>query len=167
MKHKYQVVKWRYTPSGTLYDFFPLAPTPHDEQCTQAGYDHLKDGEFECAVLIDQLIRQHGAPPPGAEFFIIENDHEFGIYHEAAIMYSVPDEDKDHHEMTSLEQDVYDISVAAMEYAQNIEASIPDKWDDISLSELRKFKHHLYSPKAPGKLAKHQGKIVDIKSNAS
>lgn len=147
MKHNYPVIKWRRAASSLSHEFFTLAATPHEEQCTPCGYDHLHDGEYECAVLIDQLRYIHGEPPEGAEFFICENDHEFGIYHEAAIKYLIADESKDYDEMSESEKCQYEIACKALEYAQKVEMGIPDKWDEISLQHLRKAEHHLYTAK--------------------
>lgn len=147
MKHSYPVLPWRRAANSRRYEFFSLAPTPHDEKCTPCGYDHVDDGEYECAVLIDQLRRIHGEPPEGTEFFICENDHETGIYHEAAIKYLIADDSREYEEMSESQKCEYEMACKALEYAQKMEMEIPDKWDDIALQQLRDAEHHLYTAK--------------------
>jgi len=165
--HAHPVISWRQAANSRTKEFLNIAPTPHDEKCTPAGYDHVTDGEYECAVLIDQMIRIHGEPPEYAEFFICENDHESGMYHEAAIRYTMPDDDIDYEEMQEWQQQEYDKATAAEEYAMKMESGIPDKWDEISLKQLKDAGHYLYMPKEPAKVVKHQGKIVKIKTESA
>jgi len=138
-------------------DFFSLAPTPHDEECTQAGQD-IQDNIKECAALIGQLIRVHGEPPEGAEFILIRNDHEFGTYYEAGIFYMEPKEP---------ENDWDEQESPSMEYAQKCESGIPDKWDAEALAELVEVGHTKYLPKEPAKVVKHQGKVINLKSETA
>lgn len=131
---QYKIINWKHAAnrcSETL-EFFPLASTPHDEHCTQAGQDENLQ-IIECTALINQLIRSAGQPDEGAEFFIIENFHEFGTYYEAGIFY-VPTQDEDDEDSKS------------EEYAQAIEQNIPDKWDAEALQELRTAGHPAHQP---------------------
>jgi len=105
--------------STTGRDFFSLAPTPVDEDCIQAGGDYT-DNLKECTALKNQLIRQHGPIPLGAEFFIMENTHDFGIYYELAIFYTEGTEEED-----SKSQD----------YAAECEL-LPANWDESAILEL-------------------------------
>jgi len=167
MQHDYPVIGWRRAANSRGREFLTIAPTPHDESCTPAGYDHVKDGEFECAVLIDQLVRIHGEPPGGAEFFICENDHESGIYHEAAIRYIIPNDEMDYDEMSEFQQELYDTAAEAERYAFKMESGIPDKWDEIALKQLKDAGHYLYIPQASAKVVKHQGKVIPIKTETA
>lgn len=148
MNHEFQVIRYHNAANWMTKEFVTLACTPHEEKCVQAGWDHIKDGEFECAVLIRQLIRMNGLPVESATFFIVENHHETGIYHEAAIHYRNNDEQ-------------------AEDYAILVEDSIPNHWDGISLRELKESRHVLYIPQEPAKVVKHQGKVVKIKSQTA
>jgi len=167
MNHNYFVIPWHRAAKSTATEFFSLGPTPHEEACTQAGHDYTKDGEFECAVLIDQMIRIHGAPPQYAEFFICKNEHESGIYHEAAIRYKLPNDNKDYDDMSDWEQEEYDKAYQSELYAMKMETGIPDKWDEIALKQLKESGHALYAPKEPAKVVKHQGKVIKIKSETA
>lgn len=113
-------------------EYFSLASCPADENCVQAGDDE-DSHVIECEAYISLLRRLHGPEPEGAEFFILRNVHEFGIYHEAAIFFSLPantEEDK----MTP-----------SMEYALKCETG-PEKWDAAALYELREKGHPFHQP---------------------
>ena len=150
-----------YSRLGNIngYEFFTLSPTPHEEQCTQAspGNEHDDDSLFESQVYARQLERVYGTPPPGAELFIMKNFHDFGIYYEAAVLFTEPPEkteDDNHPELLPIE------------YALKLEQGC-DHWDDIAKEELSKSTHHIYGPKQPAKVVKHQGKLVNIKSETA
>lgn len=115
---------------GPGTEFLTIGGTPCDEDCTQAG-ENLRDGIVECHAYIDQLIRVHGTPPEGCEFFIVENHHEFGIYHEAAIFYAMPDEEAE------------DPDETALDYAMKVEGGC-EKWDAQAKKFLRSANHHLH-----------------------
>ncbi len=126
----YQVISFERAAARRNTDFFSLAPTPHDEQCTPAGAD-TNLGILECTALINQLLREQGAPPEKAEFFIVRNEgHDFGSYYEAGIFYS--------------EQMDEDEETPSCIYAQNIETNIPENWDDLAKQELREKGHPLF-----------------------
>ncbi len=167
MEHNYPVIRWERAAKSRTMEFLTIAPTPHEEACTPAGAGHYMDGQFECAVLIDQLIRMHGEPPEGAQFFICNNDHEFGAYCEAAIRYEMPNDDMDYEEMSESQQAEYDKAAKAEAFALKMEGSIPDKWDEIALKQLRDAGHYLHIPKEPAKVVKHQGKLILIKSETA
>lgn len=139
-------------------EFFSLAPTPHDEECTPAGTDTL-DNIKECRALINQLIRVHGEPPDGAEFILIRNDHEFGTYYEAGIFFKILTEE----EMEEADQD----ETPSQQYAQKCEMGIPDKWDAEAIEELKAAEHTRFMPKEPARVVKHQGKVINIKSETA
>ena len=141
-------------------DFFSLAPSPHDEECTQAGQE-IGDNIIECRALVGQLIRIHGEPPEGAEFILIRNDHEFGTYYEAGIFFAMLTEE----EMDEAEADADE--TPSMLYAQKCESGIPDKWDAQAIEEIKEAGHTKYLPKQPAKVVKHQGKIINLKSETA
>lgn len=120
---KHPVKSYQQAADITTHDYLTIAPVPHDEKCTQVG-ECPEDGLFECSVFIDQLIRKYGPPPEGYSFFIMKNTHYLGIYYEAAISYKM-DKDK------------------AIKYAEAVEFGC-DKWDNISLGQLRTARHHLH-----------------------
>src|SRR3989337_4399077 len=69
-------------------EFLNIGPTPHNENCTQAGINFC-DSIFECAVYIRQLKRVYGPAPEGCEFFIMKNQHDFSTYYDVNIFYRV------------------------------------------------------------------------------
>lgn len=139
-------------------EFFSLAPTPHDEECTPAGQD-IPDNIKECTALINQLIRVHGEPPEGAEFILIKNDHEFGTYYEAGIFFTMLTEE----EM----EEAYQDETPSLLYAQKCETGIPDKWDAEAIAELTAAGYTKFMPKEPARVVKHQGKVVNLKSETA
>jgi len=116
-------------------EFIFIGSVPHDENCTPAGYSNLEDGKIECTVLINQLRRIYGKEPEGCEFFILENHHEFGIYHEAAIFYNLISEDTEP-ETEQSESEIYALKCEIL----------PDTWDNEAISELRQLGHSQYQP---------------------
>jgi hypothetical protein len=96
-----------------MRDQFELSTTvPHDEPCIQIGEENYsKFSRLEAKVLIDQIKRTIGEPPSRAHLKIIECPHDFGVYHDVAVVYSDDDEE-------------------SIDYMLNVESGIPDKWDD-------------------------------------
>lgn len=119
-------------------EFLFLGCTPTNENCTQAGYEPeaLKDGQIECEVLINQLRREHGKEPEECEFFILEQTHDFGIYHEAAIFYN---------QLTEMEYDNGEDEKVSETYAMKCEL-LPEQWDEEAKKELRLLGHSMYQP---------------------
>jgi hypothetical protein len=136
----YNIINWNNAArraSGIL-EFLPLSCTPHNEPCTSAGQNE-DDQVKECTALINQLIREQGKPPEGADFFIIINTgHEFGIYYETGIFYNMLTEA----EMWEAEAD----ETPAQLYANKCEMNIPEQWDELALIELRNSGHTKYQP---------------------
>lgn len=120
-------------------DFCSLASTPNSEECTPAGRPAILQ-IIECNAYIHQLIRIHGEPPTGAEFFIVRNLHELGEYYEAGIFYVPPDGQQ--------ESD-------SMEYMRKVEMG-PAYWDEEAKKELRRSGHTAWIP----------AKIIATKKNA-
>lgn len=103
-----------------VYDYISLASTPIEEICTQAG-EGFNDAILECTILAEQIIREKGINPTGTEFFILENYHDFGTYHELAIMYKDGNEE-------------------AENYAFSCEI-LPELWDNEAKKQLNKLGH--------------------------
>lgn len=116
-------------------EFIFIGSVPHDENCTPAGYSNLEDGKIECTALINQLRRIYGKEPEECEFFILENHHEFGIYHEAAIFYNLVTEDLEP-ESDQTSSEIYALKCEIL----------PDTWDVEAISELRQLGHSQYQP---------------------
>lgn len=98
-------------------DFIYIGSTPRDETCEQVGpgYDPRK-ARLECLAFRDQLLRAFGTPPEGCYFYIKKEFHDFGSYKEVVCRYS---------------------SEAGAEYAFNVEANSPAKWDDAAILFLK------------------------------
>lgn len=140
---KYPVINWNKAAAkaSDQLEFFPLACTPHEEECTPAGNDDKNNDkqQMECTALINQLKRI-SPPPQDAEFFIIENTgHEFGTYYEAGIFF-IPTPEAETEEETDQPQS------DSENYAMIIEGNIPDKWDAEALQELREAGHPNFQP---------------------
>lgn len=105
--------------SPAAKDFLSIGSTPHDEFCTQAGASY-EDMLKECTALKNQLIREKGPTPTGADFFIMKNHHDFGTYLELAIFYTEGTEEEDS---------------KSQEYAAECEL-LPDTWDEEAIHEL-------------------------------
>ena len=130
-------------------EFIFIGCTPNDEICTMAGYEAqaLKNGQIECKALINQLRRIYGTEPEGCQFFILENHHEFGIYHEAAIYFNITDENNRQF-LIDNGCDIQDIEPEENKseiYAYECE-QLPDKWDNEALNELRNEGHSQHQP---------------------
>lgn len=95
--------------------------TPHKEPFTKVGEpDYKSNSKIEATVLIEQLIRSNGTPPfllrigPGR--VLTDND----IALEISILF---DSKIEEHKV----------------YAEKIEGSIPDNWDEESISRLNEL----------------------------
>ena len=101
----------------TNYESF--GPTPVDEKCQQIGmptYDPIM-ARKECRAFIQQLIRKFGEPPFGARLKIKSFPHDFGDYLEVCGIFDEENEE-------------------ATQYVYNIEADIPENWDEEAKKEL-------------------------------
>ena len=139
-------------------EFLNIGPTPHDEDCTQAG-ENTKDSILECMVYIGQLVRTFGEPPKGCEFFVMRNEHEVGSYYDVNIFYNIPFEEEECPGLQSSSilyehNEEEELWRQCEEYALKVESGV-DTWDDIALQELKRGEHHL-----------HTAKIVDMKKTA-
>jgi hypothetical protein len=89
-----------------------LGPVPSEEQCSRVGDPRAK---IECLAYLNQLKRLF----PEAKFEITWEKHEFGMYPEVIVLY-----------------DYYNESEAKQAF--EIEANLPELWDDRAKVELRK-----------------------------
>jgi hypothetical protein len=100
------------------FDTIAIGPTPAEEKCAQAGHDDIELNRMEVRAFIKQLMRLFPIPENvNARFIMERNEHEFGVYYEAAIKYDMSDE-------------------AAADYAISVENNAPKYWDDIAKTEL-------------------------------
>lgn len=94
-----------------------VGSAPIDEDCAQVGSDNYRErARQECRALIGQMKRIVGEAPAGATWHIHANEHDFGTYYEACVMYA-------------------DVAEAEF-YAYEAEENLPSFWDDIALKEL-------------------------------
>lgn len=102
-----------------MRDFIEIGCSPHEEDCAQVGSDnYMLRSKKECRALINQLIRVHGEPPGSASLRIKSQPHDFGSYLEVYCYFDDSDDE-------------------AMNYAYDLEAGVPDKWDQEALDELQ------------------------------
>lgn len=149
----YKVITWNRAAgqASEEIEFFSLASTPHDEICTPAGQDENLQ-ILECTALINQLIREQGPAPEGAQYFIVENTgHDFGVYYEAGIFYTqIPEPSQyDIDNETELWQTWWNAEedqTPSEIYALKMEGSIPEQWDEEAKQELRKAGHPAHQP---------------------
>jgi len=100
-------------------DSMELGSTPVSEDCQQLGtpeYDPII-ARGECRVFINQLLRQFSNKPENVRFRIKLNQHDFGEYYEVETIFDADDE-------------------KAVEYMFNIEANLPECWDEEAKIEL-------------------------------
>lgn len=101
-----------------MSDSLNLSPTPLSEPCAQLGEpNYSSQSRKECQAFIGQLKRVFGEPPPGAYFKITSNPHDFGTYRDIDIVFNDEDE-------------------VASEYAYQVEANLPEFWDEEAKKEL-------------------------------
>jgi hypothetical protein len=103
-----------------MRDQFELGTSvPHDEPCIQLGeLDYSRFSKMEARALINQIKRIIGEPPYETGFKIISCPHDFGVYHDVAIVYDDNDEE-------------------SQEYMLEAESAIPSKWDKEAIKELK------------------------------
>lgn len=96
-----------------------LAAVPVGEECEQVGEGYRRDHAIaECQAFIRQLQRIHGEPPKGAALIVKANAHDFGVYHEVAVLYDPNDE-------------------KSIDYAFHLERNLPEFWDEEARRELK------------------------------
>ena len=93
-------------------DYLDIGPSPAEEDCVQLGDpDYREKAIPECRRFIDLIRKKLGNEPAGAKLAIKANNHDFGTYHEVVCYYDdeIPESE---------------------EYAFNVEANAPTKWED-------------------------------------
>lgn len=101
-----------------MRDYLTLCSTPVDEDCTQLGTENYgTKAQKECKAFINQLRRQFGPEPDGAKLRTKAFPHDFGSYYEVVVYYD-----------TEIKKTI--------DYAFNIEANLPENWDNEAISEL-------------------------------
>lgn len=99
-------------------DSVNLAASPVGEECAQVGSDgYYERAKKECNAFIRQLRREFGNEPTGARLYIKSNPHDFGNYYEVECKF---DEN----------------CPEAIEYAFELEARLPENWDEKAKVEL-------------------------------
>lgn len=100
-----------------MREILELTCTPTGEECEQIGPNYRwMIAKQQCRVFKDQLERMF--PPVGGAYLkITSNNHDFGVYHEVAAVYN-------------------DESENETEWAFNIEANLPEYWDQKGLALL-------------------------------
>lgn len=123
------------------YDTISIGPVPSDEDCAQIGskqYDDITLNKMEVKAYIGQLQRMFpNIPLGGCKYVMVRNDHEFGVYYEAGINYSLNYE--------NMEDE--DVSNPNADYAFNVENNAPENWDEQAISELEAQGYFKFVPR--------------------
>src|SRR5574339_482545 len=150
------IISWTRACNRTseTKEFITIGPSPAGADCMQIGEENFMHFNIiECNALRNQLIRLHGEPPEGLEFFICKNEHhDFGHYCELACFYKLDPEGE--------------ITTDSEEYALKCEM-LPDDWDEQAIAELRELNYPRFVPVGPAKVVKHVGKVVNIKDKTA
>lgn len=92
-------------------DYINIGPSPCGEDCAQLGSDgYAEKARKECNAFREQLRRQFGPEPEGAELRVKGERHDFGTYYEVVCYF-------------------WDNNEKAMEYAFKLEGETPELWD--------------------------------------
>jgi hypothetical protein len=92
--------------------------SPVSESCLQLGSGSYHEFiNLETSAFINQLRRAFGQEPPGCQFKVTKNPHDFGTYSDVEIVFDEDDED-------------------ASDYAYDVESELPEYWDDEAKEEL-------------------------------
>lgn len=101
-----------------MREYMYIGETPHGEPCAQVGTEnYMWLSRLECRLFVEQLLRQFGEPPYGADIVVKLNSHDFGSYLSVEVKYD-----------SDIEE--------CVEYAYLVEQEAPEEWDDISRSKL-------------------------------
>ena len=99
-----------------MKDYIELGPTPSGEDCAQLGKaNYYEDALKECRAFRHQLVRIFGHPE---RFKIKAFQHDFGTYYEVVVKFDDEIEEK-------------------MNFAYDVEANVPEYWDDEAKVELK------------------------------
>jgi len=102
------------------FDEIFLGPTPNAEKCAQVGtsnYTVLTNMEIQAYA--GQICRQFPDMPSSLILLKKGNEHDFGTYYELVVRFPIDDE-------------------KAVSYAYDMECKLPDRWDEVAISELKK-----------------------------
>jgi len=98
-------------------EYLELGSTPVEETCAQVGEDnYINKAMQECRAYVKQLLRLH----PGLDFKVKSFPHDFGSYYEVVLYYNSTD-------------------IESVNRAYEVEASLPQYWDDAAKEELSKY----------------------------
>lgn len=101
-----------------MRDYIDIGSTPCDEDCAQVGSgDYRKRARVELQAFVNQLYRQFGNGPDGAELRVKAFPHDFGTYHEVVAYFD-------------------DTLPLSIEWAFKVENECPESWDDEARAEL-------------------------------
>lgn len=119
---EFGIITYQLRKGENKMDYMELSPVPSDEPCIQVGSEEYFNGKdrIECRIFKKQLERMFPITEDiDAYFSIRTNPHDFGSYREVAIYFNENDE-------------------IACEFAYNVEANLPERWDEIAIEELKK-----------------------------
>lgn len=96
-----------------------LGPVPCNEPCEQLGPEYNSAKAIaECRAFIHQLQREFPVPKGVVGWFkITANPHDFGTYHEVAVVYD-------------------DNDPKSIDWAFGVEGDTPSEWDEEARKEL-------------------------------
>ena len=99
--------------------YIEIGPVPANESCAQVGSpDYTEASQRECEVFRRMLHRLFPVPEGVSVAYVARtHPHDFGTYREVSIRY-------DEHDG------------AAVDFAYQVELSVPDEWDPIAQYEL-------------------------------
>lgn len=108
-----------------MRDYLTLGATPCEEPCAQVGeHNYSSKARREGNAYINQLKRMFGDPPGESYFTIKSFPHDFGTYHEVAIVFD-PD------------------NKIEVEFAYKLDRELPGNWDDQAKAELNQIKEEV------------------------
>lgn len=104
-----------------MRDYLTIGATPPGEECAQVGSDgYYERAKKECRAFLNQLKRQFGDEPKGADLRVKGFSHDFGTYYEVVCYYDEESEE-------------------AADYAFRLESETPEEWDAAARQELGIF----------------------------
>ena len=102
-----------------MRDFVYIGSTPCEEECEQLGENYNRQkARQECRAFINQLRRQFGIEPSGAQLAIKTEQHDFGSYPEVVCYFE-------------------DSKPESVDYAFRCESDTPLNWDMQAVIELQ------------------------------
>jgi hypothetical protein len=101
------------------FDYIELGPVPAGETCAQVGTEHyLAMSLRECKVYQRMLQRLCPIPQGLPVAFVVRSHaHDFGPYREVSVRFCGG-------------------SQAAVDFAYDVDANVPEQWDAIARGEL-------------------------------